>query len=225
MTTRRQLKTLFEAVTRRYPEFEIVGPRMLVLKPVGHLIRGIIMDRTSIANLPNQDWFIGVTCDATHWLTAAMGRFQPNDFSMKYWSHPRHEDQFIELLGTEVLPLLKSVETVADLIALRHPAEILWRPAFESGMTRLMLHAAIGRFDVVDEEARNIVAEGYRRTPWWGESVYIKVIEGLWPLAQKNDRPGVAALLHEWEREFVEAHGLQHVYERQPFCFETDSRA
>lgn len=223
MTTRRQIKTLFEAVTRRCPDFAIAGTRMLFLKPVGHLACGIIMDRTSVADLPEQNWFISVTCAPAYWLTRVSGRVQPADFSMKYWSHPEHQEQFIKLLETEVLPLFQSVGTVSDLISLRHPYEIMWRRSFDSGMTRLFLNAAIGRFDIVDEEARQIVATGHRQTFAWGESVYVKAIEALWPLTQSGDRIAVAALLHEWEREFAEICGLQAIYEKTPFPFETAS--
>ena len=78
-------------------------------------------------------------------------------------------------------------------------------------------------FHFVAEAALLLKTAGYRKTFWWSEQTYEDVMERLLPLAQANDRDGVAALLHDWERQFVELHGLQGIYEKKPFPFQLTS--
>ena len=225
MTTHKQMKTLFVAVRQRWPELALVKPWMVVLKPVGRIIRGVMMDRTSNADRANQDWFVGCTCSASRFLPIAYGRFQPADFATSYWSHPRHQETFIELIGDEILPLLKSVETIEDLLAFRHPQDMWWRGAVEDGIIRMSLYAALGRFDVVEDEAQKIVAIDPTGQFWRKRPAYVRALDELWPLTRSGDAQAVAALLHDWARQFVDAYGLQAVYEQQPFCFESDGCA
>jgi hypothetical protein len=224
MTTKRQVKKLFDALLKRHPELTVISTRTglkVVLKPIDHLIRGFLVWPTSNADLPQQDWFISYTFrpkgPVGHF---CWGTFQPDDYQMMKWSHPRQQEAFFESVENEVMPLLKSVRTVEDMLSFRHRQDASWRLSLETDMNKIRLHAAIGRFDVVEEVARNLLSKDYRQTPRWNEQTYSEVIERLWPLTRANDRNGVAALLHDWERQFVELNELQALYEKTPFPFE-----
>lgn len=144
-------------------------------------------------------------------------------FKEMWWSHPRHQDAYVEVIEDMILPLLHSIDTAERMLALKHPRSVLWDRGLQEEMNRYCINAALGRFDLVDQAARELKALGYRETYFWSEKTYREAMEELWPLTRAEDKAGVAALLHDWELQFVELHGLQDIYEKKPFPFQLTS--
>ena len=63
-------------------------------------------------------------------------------------------------------------------------------------------------------------AKGPHYLPAWSEESFKESIEQLWPLIEAEDRAGIAALLRQWEEEFIIRNGLEAIYERTPFPLE-----
>jgi hypothetical protein len=225
MTTKRQIKRLLRPVLERHPELFVIESKFegvnVMLAPIDHMVRGLAIRRSGIGDLPEHKWFFSYSFRARAPLTQFGGvPFYAHDFQEAKWSHPRHQDAFVEVIEDTILPLLSSINTVERMLTLRHPNSLLWDRGLQEHMTRIFINSALGRFDLVDQAARELKALGYRETYFWSEKTYREAMEELWPLTQANDHDGVAALLHDWERQFVELHGLQDIYEKKPFPFQ-----
>jgi hypothetical protein len=225
MTTKRQVKALYQPLLKRYPELAMIETAehgyMLVLRPVDHLVRVFNVQRSAYADRPDYYWSIGYT----FWHKASLSNIRGTNFitpdiKMMYWSHPKHEEAFIEAVETQILPVLRSVDSIERLLSSSHPMEQRWKWRFDHPVNKMCLHAALGDFGTAAEAAREFREKGRVRMPWWSEETYVDVMERLWPLCEANDRAGVAALLHEWERRFIEKHKLQALHESRPFPIE-----
>ncbi|AMJ62005.1 hypothetical protein [Bosea sp. PAMC 26642] len=229
MTTKRQIKRLLRPLLERHPELFAIESKFegvdLILTPITHMVRGVAIRRSGIGDIPDYQWFFSYSFRARAPLTQFGGvPFLTSVFDEMRWSHPRQQDAFVEVIEETILPLLHSIDTVERMLALKHPASVLWDRGLQEVMNRIYINAALGRFDLVDEAARELLALGYRETYFWSETTYQEAMEELWPLTQAGDKAGVAALLHDWERQFVELHGLQTIYEKTPFPFEQRPR-
>lgn len=227
MTTKRQIRTLLKPLLARHPELIAVDSRFngvdVVLAPVRHIVRGFSIQSSGFADSPQQKWFLGYTCRArAPLITLGDGRFTAERPEEARWSHPRRQDAFIEIVENDVLPLLTRINTIENYILFEPNLSAKWTGILTDPMTRVHVYAALGCFDMVAEAALLLSTAGYRSTPFWSEQTYLEVMEQLLPLTEANDRTGVAALLHDWERQFVEAHGLRAVYEKTPFSFEKE---
>jgi hypothetical protein len=228
MTTKRQIKRLLRPVLERHPELFVIKSEFegfnVMLGPVDHMVRGLTIRRSGIGDLPEHKWFFSYSFRARAPLTQFGGvPFYAHDFQETKWSHPRHQDAFTEVLEDTILPLLKSIDTVERMTTLQHPNSLLWDSGLLEHMNRIFINAALGRFELVDQAARELQALGYRETYFWSEKTYCEAMEVLWPLTQTGDKAAVAALLYDWERQFVELHGLQDIYEKKPFPFQLTS--
>lgn len=228
MTTKREIRKLLKPLLSRHPELLAVESKFsginVILAPVRHLVRGFSIQSSGFADSPQQKWFLGYTCWAhAPLVTLGDGRFTAERPEEARWSHPRRQEAFIEIVENDVLPLLTRIDTIENYILFEPNLSAKWSGILTDPMTRVHVYAALGCFDMVAEAALLLRTAGYRKSYWWSEQTYIEAMEQLLPLTEANDRAGVAALLHDWERRFVEAHGLQAVYEKTPFSFEKET--
>ena len=228
MTTKRQIWKLIKPLLARNPDLIAFDSKSrgvdIVLSPVRHIVRGINIHGSGHADLAQQIWFLGYTFGAAPKLiTLGDQQIYTKNWEEVRWSHPWRQEAFIEIVENEVLPLLRRIETLEDYILFEPYLSAKWTGILTAPMTRLHVYAALGCFDQVAEAALLLKTCGHRWCYWWSEQTYVEALEQLLPLTQANDRAGVAALLHSWERRFAEHHGLQAIYEKTPFPFETAS--
>jgi hypothetical protein len=69
MATARDVKKLLEPLLARHRDLEIVG-RELIVKPVRHVLRAVLIDRTSSADTISPRWYV-------HHLFPASLKFEP----------------------------------------------------------------------------------------------------------------------------------------------------
>ena len=230
MTTKRQIRKLLGPLLANHPELIAMDSTFrgidVVVAPVRHLVRGFSIAGSGFADFAQQSWFMGYTFRARAPLvTLGDGRIYAEKPEEARWSHPRRQDAFIEIVENDVLPLLTRIDTIEKYMLFEPYLSPKWTGNLTDPMTRVHVYAALGCFDRVAEAALLLRTAGYRETYWWSEKTYVEVMEQLLPLTEANDHTGVAALLHDWERRFVEAHGLQAMYEKTPFPFELSSGA
>jgi hypothetical protein len=117
-------------------------------------------------------------------------------------------------------PILRSMDAI-DKLSIPPPSkEFWWNNCFSHPIHRLRLQIASGQFEAARQTVQAILAVNRRETRDWSEQIYIEMIEQLWPRVEAGDLRGVAALLHDWESQFVEDNGLRALYEKTPFPFE-----
>lgn len=227
MTTKKQIRGLFEAVVERHPDLTIIKAEYgdkIVLRPINHLIRGFYILRSAYADYPDHFWSIGYTFYPRGSSQGGVcgTQFVTPNIKEIYWSHPRHQDAVIEVFEAEILPVLRSVDTIGKMLSLRHPMEVRWNDLLASPLHKLRLHAALGDFRTAAEAILEMKANGPHYLPAWSEESFRESIEQLWPLIEAEDRAGTAALLHRWEEEFIIRNGLESIYERTPFPLEEE---
>lgn len=225
MTTKRQIKALFHPLLERHSDLTVIETEYgdkVVLRPVNHLIRGICVLRTAYADYPNYFWSIGYTFDPR--ASAQNGicgtSFVTPDIKEAYWSHPRHQAAFMEVVEADILPILRSIDTIDKMLSFDHPMDVRWKHWFDVELHKLRLHAALGDFQTATEAVMEMKARGPHHLPWWSVESYAETMELLWPCIQTNDRAGTAALLRQWEEDFIIRNRLEAIYERTPFPLE-----
>lgn len=222
MTTKKQINGLFARLIERNPDLVRSG-RFVVLKPVRHVMRSIMIDRTSDADYPQLLWSLG------HMFNPAGGRqgiclerFYTGRGSPSYWSEPGMPDAFFAACENKILPLLRGVTTIEELMRFRSREAPEFGSAITWVMFRIHFSAAFGRFDQALRRFERI--KHWTHARWgWRRPEFDHVADELIPLIRANDRDGVIRLLHAWEEEAVRVTGLQAIYERTPFPLELES--
>ena len=220
MTTKKQVFSLLKHLLDRDDGLSL-SDDFVVVKPVRHVIRTFWIDRTSDADYPNFFWAVG------HAFGPMMSRggiwaeqFQIARGAPNRWSQTGMREAFLNVVEGAVLPMLRRVESFDDIFTI----DTQFRSAILDGWLQYepyQMHflAANGRFD----EAIAI----YESIRDWDRSpenprrrAYAFVTDDLAPLLLANDRAGVAALLHGWERATIQCNGLDAIYEPTPFPLE-----
>lgn len=127
----------------------------------------------------------------------------------------------IDVIEKEVLPLLRSINTLEA-----HAA--FYRPRFdgyqvESPEHRLLVDIALGNLDAARASCRELEGE-YRdnkHLDWWlyqnNRTIVMTVAEPLFA----GDRAALAKILHGWEADNIRGTKLERYWEPTPFPLET----
>lgn len=226
MTTKKQIKTLFDQLMARNDDLIVKNHYVfkvpyLMLRPMCHVSRSISIDRTSRADDPNFFWHVGHCFRpfgslgglAAEWFVLPRGK-------PSRWSEAGFIETAVQEIETNILPMLRRVQTIEDMFRIegvpRSHEYDGWLNHHEPYQIQIL--AALGRF----EEATAIyerIKDWHLRMTSWPRADYEKASE-LGALIADGDRAGVASLLHGWEDDFVARNGLEDIYERTPFPLE-----
>ncbi|WP_199090729.1 hypothetical protein [Bosea sp. ASV33] len=220
MTTKKQIRALFEQLASRHDDIIVRGP-IIILKPMRHVYRAISIERSSSADYPGFNWHMG---HAFNPFGSIYGfGFEPIWLSKdgpRRWSEPGFAEAAITAIEHQGLSMLRRAGTIDDMVLtsgeLCAPRHNGWLNHYEP--YRIHILAALGRFD----EAAAIyeqIKDWHLRMTSWPRPAFEKATE-LGALVTAGDRPAVAALLHQWEEEFATKNDLLPVYERTPFPLE-----
>jgi len=219
MTTLRQIKALVAPLLARHDDLVLVG-NTVILKPLRHVLRGILIDRTGEAarcrpRTTCSELFVKTTripLGASEFLSHPTGLWWIND--------PSVGETLAEVAERDALPKLRAVETIRDyvpLVTIDHP-----RARAMYAATYALYAFALGELD----RARAILAEQPRARDFW--EPHLRRL-GIDPTLAPGDaldaesRRRLAGLLHEWEAFTVEKLKLGAIHERTPFPLEIAS--
>lgn len=215
MTTTALVRTVVKPLLARNSDLALVE-RLVVVKPVRHLLRGVYIDRTSAVSEFHPVWAIVFLFEpevifSFNW----GGRFQ----SREYWNVDdlTTQSDLCEAIEREALPKLRPVETLDDFMAyLDNPRftkleDHPWRAA--------IVYAARGDFQAALAACARIEkgASYYAR---YLTDEYNYIMRDLRPLVEREDRVSLARLLHEWEAASVRNLKLEQYWEPSPFPLE-----
>jgi hypothetical protein len=219
MTTVRQVKKLLAPLAARHDDLELVG-FTLYLKPVRHLLRGVIIERTGEAGRFRVPWAIMSLCEPRHSLPLNWGaNVYPNRLWL--WSNPTLQDDLYQAIEEQALPALRAIATLDDFFTFASNRERfgLW-PFDLFTLLRVGVECARGDLD----SARAGCAELKSGLTRWSmpsmREEFDRVTGELCPLLAANDRAGMARLLHQWEAYTVDKLKIGHIYEPTPFPLE-----
>jgi hypothetical protein len=128
-------------------------------------------------------------------------------------------DAFVKACENRILPQLRSVTTLEEMIRFRSPDAPEFEGAVRWVICKIHFSAAFGRFDQALRRFERI--KHWTHSRWgWRRPEFDHVADELIPLIRANDRDGVIRLLHAWEEDRVKTLGLEAIYERTPFPLE-----
>ncbi len=220
MTTAAQAKRLSRPLLARHPELVLVG-RMIVLRPVRHVLRAIYIDRTSSAGEFVPRWSVMHLFQLYKAISFNLGAdlYKPrptpwHDRYPKLWwvDDPATPELLAEAIETAALPELEPLGELEafyqHLISVKDHAYHL-RP-----YQQVIVEAARGRLD----EVRVICRDELSR--WSEKDEYVRLPKQICERLAEHDTASIIALLHEWEATTVQNLKIEHLWEPTPFPLE-----
>jgi hypothetical protein len=209
MTTVAQVKQLVQPLLGRNPDLALVG-RLVVIKPVHHILRGVFIDRSLDPKSFVPTW-------------SAIFLFEPNAHFHFFlgtrmrgrWDVgvPNLPIKLAEAIEQEALPVLRPIITIEDFVSFADDAWVedekpyvdIARGDLGAAQSMCDFFAGLnGHYGVRQEESEHVVRE-------------------LCPRIAANDRRGLAQLLHKYEADSVKRLKLEKFWERTPFPIELES--
>lgn len=223
MTTAADVRKAVQPLLAGNPDLALVG-RLVVIKPVQHILRGVYIDRRSIADLFVVRW-------------AAIFLFEPKDsFSLNWggeiyspmqgvWrlGQPDLAENMKALIEREALAILRPVRGIAEFSDYA-TAPRIGGPLQNFPLRQIVVEAALGHFEACDAILARLLDAPNDWSAWKAvRDDYERITQTLAPLIVARDRAGVAALLHSWESWSVKKLNLETLWERSPFPVEEES--
>jgi hypothetical protein len=222
MTTVAQVKQVVQPLLQHNPDLALVG-RCVFIKPVRHILRGINLMRSIAPDLFIPAW-------------AVIFVFEPSDGLSLNWGERIYKvtwdvtnsdlpAKMCEAIEEQALPLLRPIETIDDFVGFATKER--FRDTYLDLYEHRKIFVDIARGDL--ESARSIceyMATDHakrRYLPLKMNEEYDRITKELCPLIAKNDRAGLARLLHKYEEGSVRAMKLEKYWEPTPFPIELES--
>lgn len=209
MTTAAQVKRVVGPLLKRNPDLALVK-RLLVIKPVHHILRGISISHS-----------YDPKCFVLTW--SANFLFQPNAYFHFFWGKRMHGvwnidiPELAEILADaierEALPTLRSIVTIDDFVRFANGAWVEDHKPY--------VDAAIGDFEAAQSMCDFFAGLNGHYGIRQEESEH--VVRDLCPRIAAHDRRGLAQLLHKHEAESVKRLMLEKLWEPTPFPIELES--
>lgn len=206
MTTVAQVKQVVRPLLQRNPDLALVG-RLVVIKPVHHILRGISIGRSIDPKSFVPNW-------------SAVFLFEPFARFHLFWGTrmrgiwdlgvPDLPEKLARAIEREALPVLRSITTIDDFVGFARgtwteehkPYVDVARGDFEAAQSMCDFFASLnGRFGPSQDE-------------------FEQIVQNLCPLIAANDRLGLAQLLHKYEAESVKRLKLEKFWQPTPFPIE-----
>ena len=235
MTTLAQVKRAVKPLLNGNPDLALVG-RWLIVTPVHHVVRGIVIDRTSRADNFRPEWALMHLFDIHNTIFLNWGSsqhpphlFYPEEGPWK-WSSPQVEYALHALIERTALPKLRSIDSIQSLLnelteryGSRNNKELSpFFPFIRDPITKILFDVSLGNLD----SARSICAKSIncRDEETYGrdddDKAQLRRLKELCRLLAADDRAGMARLLHEWEAQTVRNLKIEHLWEPTPFPLE-----
>ncbi len=222
MTTAAQIRRELTPLLERHPDLALVG-RYIVVKPVTHVLRAVLIDRTGIADAFNPRWFAMHLFELTTWAHLTWGEllFRKSHGNWK-WSKPDAVPILCEEIETNALPQLRamtSLHTYLNFVSQNKARHLL----FDQPHHQMIMDVALGDFTAARLRCADPIARWLLETDGWDSDGKDKLgrAQQLCRLLAADDRAGMAALLHAWEAQTVRNLKIEHLWEPTPFPLET----
>lgn len=220
MTTAAQIRKLVKPLLERHSDLFLSG-QWIYIKPVRHIARAILIDRTGEASRFRPRWAVIFLCEPS---TKSFGLnwggmlYNPSpDTGLWKWDAPSLQDDLFAVVENAALPLLRPVETLDDFAAFASRERFPSTSLEGYDLRKIVVDVARGDF----ESARSISARLLSGRSRWSTSENFELItKTLCPLLAANDIAGMVRLLREWEAYTVRQLKLEAIWERTPFPVE-----
>lgn len=220
MTTKVQIKRLVQPLLASRDDLVLVGD-LIVHKPVHHVLRTIVIERTGEARRFRMHWSVMNLVEPQNVFSLNYSeRFGHPKKSLWFWNDPTIGEALIERIDTLALPLLRPIQTLDDFVTFACDRKRFQLGPFDAfPLEKAIVDAARGAIEAAQAICDGIPpnAENQWESGWRERLRRARVICAL--LAAK-DWAGLARQLHEWEEFTVKNLKLESVWERTPFPLE-----
>ena len=221
MASARQIKSCLKPLLDSNCDL-ILTDRSVIVLPVRHVLRAVLIDQTRSADCFRPRWYIHHLFSPRLWPHISWGEeiYRSNSVSWSL-SDTTAKSDLIHQIETVALPILRRIETLDDY--LRTIMERWkWHHLINDDWTRLPVELAMGNL----EEARKL-CEGHVFTSsdpgskepdvWKAEAAGSKE---LCRLIRAGDVAGAIAKLHDFERRTAAALKIEKHWQETPFPVE-----
>jgi len=220
MTTASQVKRAVQPLLQRNPDLALAG-RMIVVKPVHHILRAIFIDRSLDADLFVPTWFV-------------MLMFKPNDHITFSWGERMYrptpgrwdvtDAQAPPLMCEEIervaLPLLRKVRSIDDLVKFASKRRFKNRCLDLHEQKKIYVDVARGDLELARDLCSLLARLAMTSSLNWEREDSDKIAKTLGPLLATNDRAGLAQVLRDCEAYSAKKLKLEKLWEPTPFPLE-----
>lgn len=223
MTTAAQAKQAVQPLLQRNPDLAFVD-RLVIVKPVHHIVRGISIGRSMARELFVPAWAVAFLFwpRASFPLNWGERVYGPGAWDIsEYKNLPELLCQAIE---EQALPLLRPIRSIDDLVAFASKERFPLTYLDLYPDKKIFFDVARGRLDAARTICEYMATDAARQyyLPSMQEE-YDCITKELCPLIAKGDRLGLAKILHRCEEHSVRAQKLEKFWEPTPFPIETIS--
>jgi hypothetical protein len=217
MTTVAQVKVVTKPLLERNDDLALVG-RLVVIKPVHHLLRGVYMDRSSDPSIFQPTWFVTLLFAPHADVHFDWGERVYNRGASGQWkaADPATPHVMCEEIEKHALPLLRPVQTIDDFVAFASRERFRWTCLDDKGFSKAIVDVACGNFESAEAFCTEVAATRAKNSaPDMPDPIHL-MTETL----SRRDRPGLARLLHAWEAASAKRLKLEEFWEPTPFPIE-----
>ncbi len=221
MSTIADITRLTKTLLNRNPDLYLVG-RLVVVRPVHHVVRGIFIGQTRTTNTVRPIWAANCLFDPLYSFHFTYG-YEINPKNTRHWDidHADFELDIADCIEEMALPRLRALRTVEDYYTHTMKGPFFYRTLDDDPLTKIYVDAARGDFEAADVFRRKLEANPAR----WSNDTrkpedFSLLMQRLCPLIASRDRAGIAALLHEVERQSVQRLKLEKIWQPSPFPIE-----
>ena len=121
MTTARQIRKLVEPLVARQPDLAFIENR-LVVKPVRHILRGVLFERSGEARRFYPTWFVMHSCQPLrNFADTWTERIRHHGHRIWEWDNPTTPSEFYSVIEEEILPFLRGIDNFDRFVAATGP--------------------------------------------------------------------------------------------------------
>jgi hypothetical protein len=221
MTTIAQVREVVRPLLQRNPDLELVG-RLIVVKPVHHILRGIYIDRSLDPQLFIPTWAVTFLFEPSESFSYNWGgRLSNRAHGVWDVGNPATSQVMCEEIEKEALPLLRPIQTIHDFIRFTSKERLkeTYLDLYEE--RKIFVDIACGDLNAARAICAYFATESAKKRYSGGmEEEYDRVTKTLCPLVAAGDRLGLVQLLRDWEASSVEHLKMKRLWEPTPFPIE-----
>ncbi len=221
MTSVVEVKKLLKPLTTKHQDLCVSG-KLLAIKPVTHLARGIYIGRTSSADCFTP--FVAVNCLFEPRATFKFNygeEIYPKKKGLWLFSREGVNEELADRIEDLALPRLHEVKTIEDFLHYGLKGHFFAGTLEYAPLRKLYIYLALGYLQAAGE----ILQQFSKHPQHWAEMAhtsehFTELMDVVRPLVYAQDKPAIAALLHKWEVYSVKQLKLEKYWQKTPFPIE-----
>jgi hypothetical protein len=220
MTTASQVKRAVQPLLQRNTDLALVG-RLVVIKPVHHILRAISISRSLDANLFVPTWFVMLMFRPSDSVTFNWGdriyRPTPGRWDV---TDPEASPLMCDEIERVALPILRKVQSIDDLVKFASRKRFKNYCLDLNEQKKIYVDVARGNLESAIHLCALLAKLAKTASFDWEREESDKIAKTFEPLLATSDRTGLAQVLRDCEAYSAKKLKLEKLWEPAPFPLE-----